>query len=186
MGCKPISSEVRGFCRNRHFLVPLLLLLYLAVQGEDTRATHRGTYRASVSPAAVTTGQCAAAAQRTLCPTDTLAYRTAGHRRARWSTVELLTVSGANRLPLQQILHAVTGDGMNLLEWKTAVWIQKTKRSATWLTRYIFCMRWCFPTKKKSLTALKYYNPIFNSLHQFSSHVCSLKMGLRPAYAPLK
>lgn len=52
--------------------MPLLLLLYLAAQGEDTRATHTGAYRPSVSPATVTTGQCAAAAQRTLCPTDTI------------------------------------------------------------------------------------------------------------------
>lgn len=62
-----------AFFLNRHFPVPLLLLLYLAARGEDTRATHRGAYRPSVSPATVTTGQCAAAAaQRTLCPTDTI------------------------------------------------------------------------------------------------------------------
>lgn len=48
IGCKRISSEVRFFL-TMLFPVPLLLLLYLAEQqGEDTRATHGGAYKASV------------------------------------------------------------------------------------------------------------------------------------------
>lgn len=49
-----------------------LLPLFLAAEGEDTRATHEGAHRASVEQATVTTGQCAAAAQRAHCPTDTV------------------------------------------------------------------------------------------------------------------
>lgn len=49
-----------------------LLLLYLAAE----HSCHSWTaYRTSVSASPVTTGQCAAAAQRPLCPTDTVSLR---------------------------------------------------------------------------------------------------------------
>lgn len=47
------------------------------------RATHEQPYRASVSASPVTTDQCAATAQRPLCPTDTVSVQ---DRRSPTST----------------------------------------------------------------------------------------------------
>ncbi|KAI9529343.1 hypothetical protein NQZ68_011009 [Dissostichus eleginoides] len=76
---------------------------------EDTRATHEGAYRASVSPASATTGQCAAAAQRPLCPTDTITIQDSRSPTSTGTTGERLPAAGTKAQGLEDRLQAADG-----------------------------------------------------------------------------